>query len=348
MAIEVSRINLGRIIFHYVPSGPTDVAHQLVLSRIESPLNNQARNYFRQKLVATLANGAYPVLFDTQSASVVPGTVLNITAAGSQHFVGDSQIMARHLYEIQNMNNGRGVFAVAEVDCSGLKAVAVVKLENGEGARALPTSYRGEPTFDVEHLQNLMLTDKTRIFKAALFAQHGTALADIDGLVSDNQFTRGSRSGVADFFLRTFLGCLLQEDPAVVTRNFLEAAQDWINSEVDDPSKQTDYTVAVLTEMKRNVNVIDPGLFATDHLDLGHRQDFVDYLEDRAIPAAAFPKDIRLMDTQLRKVSMSLESGLTVIGPPDTFAEKVKTNPTGNGQLEISIVDRLTNVKGRG
>ena len=205
MPIDVSRINLGRIIFHRVPSGPTDVAHDLVLSRIESPLNNQARNYFRQKLVSTLVNGAYPVLFDTQSTSVVPGSVLNITTAGSQHFVGDSQIMARHLYDIQNMNNGRGVFAVAEVDSSGLKAVTVVKLEHGEGARALPISYQGEPTFDVEHLQNLMLTDKTRIFKAALFAQHGTGLGDIDGLVSDNQITRGTRSGVADFFLRKFL-----------------------------------------------------------------------------------------------------------------------------------------------
>ena len=100
--------------------------------------------------------------------------------------------------------------------------------------------------------------------------------------------------------------------------------------------------------MKRNVEAIDPGLFATEHLDLEHRQSFVDYIDDHGIPTAAFPKDIGLIDTQLRQVSMKFASGLTLIGPLDTFAEKVKTIATDNGQVEISIVDRLANVKGRG
>ena len=348
MAISVSQINLGRIIFHHVPSGPTADAHDLILSRIESPLNDQARNYFRQKLVATLTNMAYPVVFDPQSTSVVPGLVLNMTTAGNQQFVGNSQIMAQHLYDIQTKSNAPGVLAVAEVDASGRQAVAVVKLEHEEGARARPIDYRGEPTFDVEHLRNLMLTSKTRVFKAALFAQSGTELADIEGLVSDNQIARGTKSGIAAFFLSRFLGCRWQEDPAIVTRDFLEAAQEWINGEVADPSKQTGYTLAVLTEMQRNVDVIDPELFAAEHLDLDDRQHFVDYLEDHGVLTAAFPKDNSLVSTQLKKVSMNLASGVMVIGTLGAFEEKVKTNAARDGQVEISITDRLTNVKGRG
>ena len=213
MPIDVSRINLGKIIFHNVPSGPADDAHSLTLSGIESPLNSEARNYFRQKLVATLTNGAHSVVFDDQSTSLVPGLVLNITTTGNQRFVGDSQVMARHLYDMQTRSNARGVLAVAEVDDSGRQAVAIVKLEREEGARAIPTDHRGELTFDVEHLQDLMLTGKTRVFKAALFTQHGTDLGGIEGIASDNQTARGTRFGIADFFLRRFLGCRLQEDP---------------------------------------------------------------------------------------------------------------------------------------
>ena len=348
MPIDVSRINLGKIIFHNVPSGPADDAHSLTLSGIESPLNSEARNYFRQKLVATLTNGAHSVVFDDQSTSLVPGLVLNITTTGNQRFVGDSQVMARHLYDMQTRSNARGVLAVAEVDDSGRQAVAIVKLEREEGARAIPTDHRGELTFDVEHLQDLMLTGKTRVFKAALFTQHGTDLGGIEGIASDNQTARGTRFGIADFFLRRFLGCRLQEDPATVTSNFLEAAQGWINTDIADPSKQTDYIVAVLTEIRRNVDAIDPELFAREHLDLEDRQDFLEHIDDHGVPIVVFPKDTSLVATQLRKVSMNLASGLTVIGTPDAFEEKVKTNATADGRVEISITDRLTNVKGRG
>ena len=347
MPVDVSRINLGKIILHNVPSGPADDAHSLTLSGIESPLNSQARNYFRQKLVATLTNGARPVVFDDQSTSVVPGLVLGITTAGNQRFVGDSQVMARHLHEVQTRSNAPGVLAVAEVDASGRQAVAIVKLEHEEGARALPTDYQGERTFHIEHLQDLMLTGKTRVFKAALFTQYGTDLGGIEGIVSDNQI-RGAGSGVADFFLRRFLGCRLQEDPATVTSDFLEAAQGWINTEIADPSKQTDYMVAVLTEIRRNVDAIDPDLFASEHLDLEDRQAFLEHIDDHGVPIVVFPKDTSLVAIQLRKVSMNLASGLTVIGTPDAFEEKVKTNATADGRVEISITDLLTNVKGRG
>ena len=311
-------------------------------------MNSQARNYFRQRLVVTLTTLAFPVEFDPLSTSVVPGLVLNMTTADNQRFVGDSQIMAQHLYDIQTRSNAPGVLVVAEVDANGRHAIAVVKLEHEEGARALPTDYQGEPTFDVEHLQNLMLTSKTRVFKAALFVQSGTALADIEGLVSDNQIARGMRSRVAAFFLGRFLGCRLKEDPAVVTRNFVVAAQEWINAEVADPSKQTDYTLALLTEMQRNIDVIDPELFAGEHLDLDDRLDFLGYIEDHGVPAAAFPKDTGLVSAQLKKVSMNLASGVMVIGTLGAFEEKVKTNAASDGQVEISITDRLTNVKGRG
>ena len=279
---------------------------------------------------------------------MVPGLVLNITTMGNLRFIGDSQIMAQHLYAVQTKSNAPGILAVAEVDANGRQAVAIVKLEHEEGARALPINHQGEPTFDVEHLQDLMMTGKTRVFKAALFTQFGTDLSDIEGIASDNQIASGMGARVADFFLRKFLGCRLQDDPATVTLNFLEAAQDWTNTEVANPSKQTDYMVAILTELRRNVDAIDPDLFATEHLDAEDRQNFVEYIDERGVPTTVFPKDTGLIATQLRKVSMTLASGLTVIGTLDAFDEKVKTNLTDDGQVEVSITDRLTNVKGRG
>ncbi len=348
MPINPRRINLGSVIFHSVPSGPNDDVNPFHLSGVESPLGTEARNYFQQKLTATLTNGAYPVVFDEQSTSMVPGLVLNITTPGYSHFVGDSQIMAHHLRDVQTKNNAPGTLAVAEVDAGDQRAVAIVKLEHEEGARAHQVDHQGELTINIEHLQDLMLTGKTRVFKAALFVQYGTATSDIEGLVSDNQNRRGLSSGVAAFFLKTFLGCQLQVDPSTVTRDFLESAQEWINTEVPDPGKKAGYMIALLAEIASNDETVDPKSFADSHLELDDNQSFMDFVESRDVPTSAFPKDTSLVASQLKKVSITTDSGLAVIGTTDALEENAKIDSTIDGRVQISIVDRLTNVKGRG
>ena len=240
-----------------------------------------------------------------------------------------------------------GMLAVAESRLTGLRAFAVVKLEHDEGARASQSSYEGRLTFVLEHLQDLMLTGKTRVFKAGLFIQEGTDLSSIDGRVSDNQAAQWSRGGVADYFLSRFLGCALREDPAATTKNFLIATENWVNKTISDPDKQARYAIALLTEMRRNVDLINPMSFSEEHLEVKDRQDFIEHLKDNTVPSTAFPKNLDLIGSRLSRVSMDLESGLIILGDPEVFSNKVRTRNLDDGQAEITITDRIKNMRSR-
>ena len=348
MPRDLSRLEIDRVIFHDVPARRAGSAAVPTLSEIEAPLGTAALNFFRRRLVGTLTRNAFPVVFQDSTMSVVPSLTSKSLSGASQDFVRDSQGIAMHLFNMQPGSSPPGMLAVAECRLSVLRAFAIVKLEHDEGTRALPDNSQGRLTFVLEHLQDLMLTEKARVFKAGLFIQEGADVNSIGGYVSDNQSGQWSRRGVADYFLRRFLGCELREDPALVTQNFLMAAEDWINTAISDPDKQAGYMIAVLTEMRRNVDTINPRSFALDHLAEEDRQGFVAHLDDSTVPTNAFQKNIDLVSPRLRRVSINLESGLIIFGDPDVFTDRVQMRTLDDGQAEIIITDRVKNMRSRG
>jgi hypothetical protein len=66
----------------------------------------------------------------------------------------------------------------------------VLKLEREQGARVELAVTSGGRTFSVQHLRDLMLTERTKVFKVGLFVQTGADLASIDGAVCDIYLVR--------------------------------------------------------------------------------------------------------------------------------------------------------------
>ena len=298
-------------------------------------------------MTGTLLNHSFPVVFDNASNSPVPEWVKENLQDLTQNFVEMSQRLANHLFECQKGYNPSGLLVVAQTTIEGMHSLALMKLEREAGARVSQTSHQGKPTFDVEHLHDLMLTDKTRVFKVGFFVQEGNTLESIEGLVSDNQSAQWHRGDVADFFLRSFLGCRLREEPSVTTRKFLDATEEWLNESVTDPVKKMRYEVASLAEMQRVANNVNPRTFADAHLDVEDRQPYVAHLLERGVPDTDFPKDTSMVAARLRRVSMELESGITIFARTGVLEERVHITPLDNGQSRIEIVDRIKNVKGR-
>lgn len=347
MPIDLGLLTIDRVVFHGVPSRRSGSTSVPILSEIHSQLDAATLNYFRRKLVSTLTNNACPVVFDSSSSSVVPGLVVKNLSGNTQDFIKDSQDIAMHLFKMQPGSSPPGMLAIAESRLKGSRAFAIVKLEHDEGTRAYPENRQGRTTFGLEHLQDLMLTGKTRVFKAGLFIWEGADSVGIDGRVSDNQASQWSRVGVADYFLRSFLGCELREEPAVTTQSFLATAEGWLNTVISDPDKRARYAIAVLTEMRRNTDTLNPRSFVADYFDIEDRQEFLDHLDDNSVPTNPFPKDVDLIAPRLRRVSMDLESGLIILGDPDVFADKVHVRNLDDGQAEITITDRVKNLRSR-
>ncbi len=76
-----------------------------------------------------------------------------------------SQDAARHLYAVQGGSNSEGLLVVCGVTVEGRTGVALMKLEEEEGVQVEQSTVSGKPTLSFTVLDNLMLTDNTRVLR---------------------------------------------------------------------------------------------------------------------------------------------------------------------------------------
>ena len=351
MLVDWGLLTINRVILHGVPSRRTGGARAPDLSEAESVVPVEALNYLRRKLIGSLAGKSYPIVFDYSQNSPLPGLVVKSLSGANQDFIQDSQAIANHLFQMQPGISPPGMLAVVECRLGAQRAFAVVKLEHDEGTRATPDDNQRLRAFRMEHLQDLMMTGKGKIFKVGMFVREGADPNGVIGRVVDSQVSRTSELGVADYFLRKFLGCDLEQDPAGITQDFYTATERWINTADLDPDRRARYAIAVMAEMKRNTDTIDPHLFASQHLDRRDRAIFIDHLGSQNVPTIEFPKNTERIANRLSRVSMSFESGLLLFGDPKVFDDKVQIrnlgDDGGDGLAEITITDRVKRMQGR-
>jgi nucleoid-associated protein YejK len=348
MAVDLGRLQVKRVIVHEIPDRPVrGPAKPPILSEIESPLNTELRNYFRERIATSLSEMAYEVIFDGASTSPVPGLVFAFLNGTGSDFVQMSQDIARHLYTSHTGVNPPGLLIVIELSYGQRDALAILKLEKEQGVRVRQTTHNHKPTFNIEHLRDLMLTERTRVFKIGLFILRGKTLDTVEGLVSDKQRGYQPRVEVADFFLAKFLGCVLREDPNVATKRFFQAVEEFINEKVDDPFQKAQYQMALLAELNSQRGLVRPKQFAETHLRVGDRRAFVDFLSSKGISTSPIEKNVDLIQRQLQRMQIDFKSGLAVFGPPESFDTHAKMRNLDGGQMRIEIEDGVKGVRGR-
>ena len=114
MARDLGRLNIDKLIVHDIPSRRVNTSGPSpTLSEIESPLTTTVRNYIRDKVVGTLTNNSFPVVFDSSSGSPVPSLVMDNLGNQTKPFIEASQELANHLFQTQKGSNPPGLLAVA-------------------------------------------------------------------------------------------------------------------------------------------------------------------------------------------------------------------------------------------
>ncbi len=351
MASDLGTLTVLRVIVHEIPPRPVrpqpSTASGPVLSEIDSPLTPGLKNYFRERIITTLTEGAYSVLFDAGTASPVPGLVLDHLYQQNSAFVALSQQIANHLYKTQTLVNPAGLLIVADVTVASIRSLAILKLEREEGVRVQQSIYENKPTFNIEHLRDLMLTQKTRVFKAGLFVGHAPGPDGVEGVASDTQRGYRPKTEVADFFLKKFLGCTLLDAPDVTTKKFFTAAEGFINEKVTDPFLKARYQIALLAEMNDSRSSVRVKQFAQSHLRVPDRQRFVSHLREQGVAKAVIQKDVSLIAPQLHRLQISFQSGIAVLASPSSFDAHVKMEKLGSGKTRLQIEDTVKEVHGR-
>ncbi len=343
----LGQLTIKRIIIHEVPRHMrSDTTSTPTYSEVESPLDNQLRVFFTEKLIETVgSSSAYQVEFDPAATSPVPHLVRTFLAGSSVDFVAMSKQIAKHLHDAQGGVSPGGLVTVVDCDAAGKKAIGILKLEKEEGVRLSQTTHQGKLTFDVSYIRDLILTRKTKLFKVGYFAPGEDG--DPEGTVCDEQRGYMPRIEIAGFFLTTFLGCRLLEDPRVTTKHFFMAAQDFFNEQLQDPAERTEALTHLLSEITSQRARINVRQFARDYLPASQRQPFVDYLKSVGITSETIRKDISLIESQTKKMALEFESGVAVVGNRDAFAEHVTVTQSRDGAARVVVTDKLKRVKGK-
>ena len=277
---DLATLHIHRLIFHDVPKRVHGLETAPVLSEIEATLDEDRIAHLKIRLVRALGSkSAYDVQFRPETQSPVPALIREYTK-GKQHpddFVPLSQKFAQFLFEQQGGSTSPGVLAIMDSTVSGKRGLVVLKLEREEGAQLELSSKKGKQTFEMSVLDNLVLTEGTRLFKAALFVRTGPGGDDFGSAACDSQRPFGSTDELAQFWLR-FLGCKLTEEPRVATKKFFEAALVYVNDAITDPVEKTKVYDHVISELTSEKKSFSPRTFIEEYIPKTHRESFESFL----------------------------------------------------------------------
>jgi 37-kD nucleoid-associated bacterial protein len=333
---DLASLAIHRVIFHDVPRNPKRGAAQVILAEAETEVDAERCGHLKTRITRVLGSkSAYPILFDTSSSSPVPNHIRSFTkqAREANDFVAVSQQFAQHLFELQNGAISSGLLCVLDIAASGLPGIVLMKLEREEGARLEFTDKR---TFAMSVLDNLVLTDGTRLFKTAMFVRTGADDDDFRSTACDSQLRISASDDMARFWLR-FLGCTFTLDPRVATQRFYDSALAFINEEITDAIHKNDLYEHLQSQMKAEKRMFSPKVFIEEFVPENYHEAFREHLKRHGAPLANFTKDASDIRGRLRRLSYRTAHGATVQVPAenaeivDIQSEQIIINDTLSG-----------------
>lgn len=340
--MEYKRFAAAEVIIHEIPQRFVNTPNQqLDLSGVAEPLTGQLKPFFDRKLKASLSVYGFDVGRDAGSPSSMPERIAEIIL-DRKTLVPASQQMAESLHSVQTGVNSAGLLCVAVGDCGGKPAVAVLKVERDEGARVQRKGKGKQRSLTMSYLDDLMISGKTRIFKASLFVMNGTTVNSLDGRVADDQRGAGYGHDVASFFLTQFLGCKLRVEPRVATREVFAATEEFVNEMVANPERKAQYTLSLLAEMQSPSADLRPRTFSEQFFNEEDQTPYRNFLKTRDIDAdQTVKKDLSLIENRITRVKMETEEGLMVFGRAELIDDRVDVE-----QNRIVIRDHVVKARG--
>lgn len=340
-ADDLATTVIRHVIFHDVPQRGRDGAEKPQLSDEETVVDGVQKNHLRTKLTRVLnSTKAYPIQFRDGPVSPVPMQARQITGHQfkSATFIDASHKMANYLFELHNGSISPGLLCVMDAAASGKSCLILMKLERERGAQLELSGAPGHRTFAMSVLNDLVLTDGTRLFKSAMFIRTGNGDDDFRASACDDQQNVLSSDDLAKFWM-TFLGCKFLVEPRVATQRFFEAAVSFINSTVTEPVTKSDIYDHLQSQLKAKVKTFAPRSFIRDYVPDEYRKPFQEHLEAENISLTAFTKDTCDIANSLRRRTFKTTKG-GMISVPEDMAEIVQVRAE-----DILVKDTVSKVK---
>ncbi len=227
---DLAATTIRHVIFHDVPDKGHEGETGPLLSDVETKVDASQKHHLLTKLTRVITSTkAYPVRFLTDTASPVPKQARLLTAGAfnRKRFIDGSRELANYLFEQHTKATSPGLLCVMDAASASNSAIVLMKLERERGAQLELSGKEGEKTFSMSVLNDLVLTDGTRLFKSAMFIRTGTGDDDFKSQACEGQYHVFSADDLAKFWMR-FLGCGFVVEPRVATQRFFESTLDFI------------------------------------------------------------------------------------------------------------------------
>lgn len=340
-------LHVSRWVLHDVPNSPKHAEGQpLGMSDDISPYSETVAKYLDLRLSGSLGKAAREIQERTGDAELAVPKAVRAFFSPKPDLLAVSRDLAQYLHSCQSGNVSSGLLVVAEAEDVSTKerVLVIMKLEPQDGVRAKRVEREdGTIVYDIDYVPDLMLTRQTRVFKVAVFGANVAKTKPLKGLAVDEQVQRAS--GLAHFFLTTFLGCELQEKDEVITERFLHAGEKFAASL---PAPERPHFVAAMqTELGNNQVTVSLDAFAGNNLKADHRKAFKDHMTEAKVPKT-FHKDVDLVQSYLSRVQMNVDDGSVVITPLSNLDKSVTVSKADGDKSRIEITGKITHTRSRG
>lgn len=341
--IDTSLLEINKIVIHDVPKHKMgDTSIQPIFSENESEISDVLRLLFKEKISSALQkNTAFRINYDTKSNSSVPLFISKMMQ--NNDFIPLSKQITQHLYDVQKGNNSAGIVMIILATIKNYPVCVILKLERDKGAQLkLDTKTK---TFNATEIENLMLTEKSRMYKVALFVRQADFNVQFDGIVFDFQNNINKTKDLSTFFIDDFLGCKPFQDPRSTTKRFYELTYSFIDT-VEDPISKTKYFTDLNSYLQKNQSTISPEEFAQDYFqNTQHKNDYKTFLTQKEFSFESFVKDIDLINTKIKKLSIDFANGISIIGTNGILDDRVKLTTLESGEHKAEIKSKIKKVK---
>ena len=342
--IDTSLLEINKIVIHDVPKHKMgDTSIQPIFSEHESEISDGLRLLFKEKISSALQkNAAFRISYDTKSNSSVP-LFISKMMQNNVDFISLSKQITQHLYDIQKGSNSAGIVMIILATIKSYPVCVILKLERDKGAELkLDTKTR---TFNATEIENLMLTEKSRMYKVALFVRQLDFNVQFDGMIFDFQNNINNKKDLSTFFMDDFLGCKPFQDPRTTTKKFYELTYAFIDT-VEDPINKTKYFTDLNSYLQKNQSTISPEEFAQDYFqDTQHKNDYKTFLTQKEFSFESFVKDTDLINAKIKKLSIDFANGISIVGTNGVLDDRVKLTTLESGEHKAEIKSKIKKVK---
>ena len=348
LTTELPQLLMGKVIVHYIPKHKKNEFDKPVrYSKKVTDLTDGLKTFFKKKIIEALnSDRAFKICYDSTSDSPVPSLVKTFLGDDKTDFIETSKKITDRLYKVQTGTNPSGIVLLITGNIKDINVLSVMKLEPDSGAQM--TFDDAAESIDIQEVENLMLTQRTKFFKIAMLFHSKKKRENYNGVLMDFQINIQSKIRIESFFLDDFLGCRAYKDPRTITKTFYELTRTFING-VDDAILKTKYLNDLNSYVQSNRNVLSPKVFSDEYLQkVEHKQNYKEHLERNRFPFEPFQKNIQYIQRKLNKITIEFDNDVSIIAKQGDIGKKIKLaeikEGVNKGKHKAEIVARIKKV----